>query len=81
MVQQIWFGDVWDLLIMNCTYILQHDDLGQEEHTSVLTIDSAQLLLCSCAMKRKAVSGQVADSSIELEVSLPSGRFETVAVH
>ena len=30
-------------------------------------------------MKRKAVS-QVADNSIELEVSLPSGRRETVAV-
>eukprot|EP00435_Cladocopium_sp_Y103_P060114 s182_g21.t2 len=31
-------------------------------------------------MKRKAMSGQVADSSIELEVSLPSGRCETISL-
>ena len=31
-------------------------------------------------MKRKAVDGQVADIFIKLDVSLPSGRCETVAV-
>ena len=31
-------------------------------------------------MNRKAVSGEVADSSIELQVFLPSGRCETVAI-
>ena len=35
---------------------------------------------CNCAMNRKAVSGEVADSSIELQVFLPSGRCETVAI-
>ena len=39
-----------------------------------------QLHLCNCAMNRKAVSGEVADSSIELQVFLPSGRYETVAI-
>ena len=36
--------------------------------------------LCSRAMKRKATSGQVADNSIELQVSLPSGRREAISV-
>ena len=31
-------------------------------------------------MGNKPVRGQVADSSIELEVSLPSGRFDTFVV-
>ena len=36
--------------------------------------------LCSCAMENRPVSDEVADRSIKLEVSLPSGRCETVVV-
>ena len=42
-------------------------------------IESAHLHVCRRAMER-AVSEQVADSSMKLEVSLPSGRCETVKI-
>ena len=54
----------------------------QEFCILVFPFGFVQLLghLCSRAMKRKPASGQVAKESIELKVSLPSGRRETVAV-
>eukprot|EP00435_Cladocopium_sp_Y103_P050617 s47_g15.t1 len=58
-----------------------------QEHSGVLyeyvpATDTRFVLvhLYSHAMKQKGRSSQVADSSIELEVSLPSGRCETIAV-
>ena len=43
-------------------------------------IEDVQLCPCSRAMESRHVSGQVADSSIKLNFSLPSGRCETVSV-
>ena len=42
--------------------------------------DLIELYLRTCAMKRKAESVEKAESSMTLEVSLPSGRCATVSV-